>query len=219
MTKVYRDLSGQRFGRLTAIEYVGDGKWKCKCDCGNISYPSSSVLLRGTTKSCGCYRDESMGNRFRTHGQTKTRLFSIWQEIKKRCYNPNYKDYKYYGGKGITICDEWLNDFMAFYDWSIANGYDPSKPAKECTIDRIDNSKGYSPTNCRWTNSRVQAFNQHKPTGRSGVTGVFVTKHGKYMAYITRNYKRTNLGTFDNLEDAKRVRHNAETDYWKELSV
>ena len=95
-----------------------------------------------------------------THKQSKTRLYRVWAGIKNRCYNEKSLNYQYYGAKGITMCDEWKNSFEAFRDWAVTNGYDSNAAAQECTIDREDNTKGYFPGNCKWTNHRTQCNNQ-----------------------------------------------------------
>lgn len=158
------DLSGQRFGRLTVLERSHESKcknrqakWKCLCDCGNITYSGGYELRSGSTISCGCYHIEECGNQHRTHGLSKTRLYRIYCKMKERCYKPNNDNYKYYGGLGITICDEWLNDFAKFAEWAMTNGYE-----ENLTIDRIDNEKGYCPENCRWLTIQDQQKNKRK---------------------------------------------------------
>ena len=126
---------------------------KFKCHCGNIFNAAIHTIKRKHTKSCGC--GENKGN-FR-HGVQKSnrRLYSVYINMKKRCYSATSKDYKYYGAKGIKVCDEWLNDIVAFYDWSINNGY-----KNDLTIDRLDNSKSYSPDNCTWSTILEQQHNK-----------------------------------------------------------
>lgn len=153
------DLTGQRFEHLTVIKRAqentkhGRAQWICKCDCGKEIVTSGNCLLRGHTKSCGCMRRCST-NLYK-HGLSKTRLHYIWRGMKDRCYNPENSRYHLYGGRGISICDEWLNDFVLFYNWSMSNGY-----SKNLSIDRIDNDKDYCPENCRWTTDIVQANNK-----------------------------------------------------------
>ena len=157
-----RNLTNQKFGRLTAIKPVGTNKhhrviWKCLCDCGNVLETTSDSLIKGRTKSCGCLAHEyrTSGQAHRQHGGCGTRLYRIWKGMKRRCNNVNNPDYqKWYGKYGIKVCDEW-NDFEKFREWSLSNGYNDS-----LSIDRIDYTKGYSPDNCRWVTAREQSNNR-----------------------------------------------------------
>ena len=148
MAKV-KDLTGKRFGRLIVLglngkAFNGKYQWDCRCNCGNCITVKGNSLTTGHTKSCGCLERESKIETSTTHGLRKHPLYGVWLNMKDRCYNPNNSHFKYYGSKGITVCDEWKDDFKLFYDWMIDNGY-----YKGMSIDRIDNSLGYSPTNCR----------------------------------------------------------------------
>lgn len=159
------DLIGQRFGRLVVIEKSekrdsgGNVFWLCKCDCGKDTLVSTHSLKVGHCKSCGCYKidvNREQGKQcFTKHGKKYTRIYNIWCSMKQRCYGKNVKSYKYYGARGITICDEWKNDFMSFYNWAMNNGYQDN-----LTIDRINVNGNYEPNNCRWCTVLEQSNNR-----------------------------------------------------------
>lgn len=154
------DLTGQKFNRLTAIKYMHKKNkkhyWLCKCECGNEIIVRSDMLKNGHTQSCGCWYNETRKmSKNKVHGMSKTKLFYVWQGMQRRCYNPNVKEFKNYGTRGITVCQEWLDDFMAFYNWAMANGY-----KKGLSIDRIDVNGNYEPSNCRWTDMKTQQRNR-----------------------------------------------------------
>lgn len=167
-----KDMAGQRFGRLTVIKRCastpsGQATWICVCDCGTKCFISGANMRKGNTKSCGCLHDKSARERFSKHCKSGTRLNAVWKAMNQRCFNPSDKNYARYGGRGITVCDEWRRDFQAFYEWAMANGYDENAPVGSCTIDRIDNDKGYSPDNCRWVDMKTQNNNKHNRKGQN----------------------------------------------------
>jgi len=154
------DLTGQRFGRLTVVSRAendkrGSAKWLCLCDCGNTCVVFSGNLMRGHTKSCGCYNIETVTARSITRGGRHTRLYRIWCAMKYRCTNPSAIRYSNYGGRGIKVCPEWERSFPAFQEWALKNGY-----SEGLSIDRIDNNLGYFPENCRWVDALTQNRNR-----------------------------------------------------------
>lgn len=166
------DLVGHRFGRLTVLRrgvtQNSNRTWVCKCECGNLVTLPSNRLLSGGTKSCGCLLVDVTRERSTTHGgasrNNRDRLWGIWAVMKDRCANPNNKSYRNYGALGVTVCDEWLNDYEAFREWAYANGYDENAPKQKhtCTLDRINPYGNYEPSNCRWTDAKTQANNTRK---------------------------------------------------------
>lgn len=158
------DLTGQKFGRLLVVERgtnnnEGKAMWYCKCDCGN----PAKILVRGkdlrsgNTQSCGCYARELTSQRSTKHGLSHTKLHNIWTAMKERCYNPNAIQFKDWGGRGITVCDEWLGEHGSenFIAWAYANGF-----KQELTLDRINVDGNYEPSNCRWVTMKEQSRNK-----------------------------------------------------------
>lgn len=158
MSKV-KDLTGMKFGRLTAIKIIGQNEhksnlWLCECDCGNQCITYTTQLLIGKTKSCGCLQKENFLKSVCKHNLSNSRIYKIWTSIKQRCNGTTLRNKKYYKDKNILVCDEWKNNFIEFYNWSIANGY-----KEGLTIDRINSNGNYEPNNCRWVDRTVQNNN------------------------------------------------------------
>lgn len=149
------DLTGKQFTYLTVIERtvnVGNRtKWICRCNCGNMTIVDGADLVRGKVTSCGCIR----ATHAIKHNASYSRLYKIFVGMKTRCYDQKHHTYKYYGAKGITICDEWLSNFEVFQEWALANGYKDN-----LTIERKDNLLGYCPNNCTWITIQEQAINR-----------------------------------------------------------
>ena len=165
----YQDLTGKKFSRLTVIEFVeirnGTPYWRCRCDCGNERIVQSYHLKNGHTKSCGCFKQEQVGNLNRKTGASNSRLYMVYRNMLNRCFWDKSNMKQSYGGRGITICDEWLGEhgFERFYEWATCNGYKDirnSKGRSVLTLDRINVNGNYEPSNCRWVDVFVQANNK-----------------------------------------------------------
>jgi hypothetical protein len=226
------DLTGMEFGRwivlgldkeTTEKHNNHDKYWICQCSCEQKTIKTiiGLGLKNGTSKSCGCLRKEIMSQREvknKIHGKWNTKIYQCWADMKQRCYNPKNKSYVNYGARGIGICEEWKNNFQLFYDWAITNGY-----SEDLTIDRINNDKDYFPENCRWAGFTLQNINQRQNKIRhsSPYIGVsFHKKSKKWRAQISINNKKTCLGFYLNIEDAKKAREEAELQYFgKDLEL
>lgn len=198
------DLTGHKFERLTVIRRTenmgGRVAWLCKCKCGEEVIVRGESLKSGNTKSCGCLHREKTKKLNASHRLRYHPLYKVWLGIKTRCFNPNCINYCNYGGRGISVCSEWKEDFKNFYDWCIENGY---KEGLE--IDRRDNDGDYCPENCRIVTRQQNSCNK-RPNKRSSSAykGVYWRKDiGKWAAGIRHNRKKVHLGSFaDEIEAA-----------------
>ena len=193
-------MIGKRFNQLTVIEECkertknGTKIYKCLCDCGNYTNVIGTQLRNGKTKSCGCLRVSISGQNNATHRKTHTRLYNIYKGMIRRCYNKNDKDYPNYGGRGITVCNEWRNDFMSFYNWAMVNGYDDN-----LTIDRIDVNWNYEPSNCRWITQYEQQNNRTNNlivfyNGKKQTLTKWIKELGLKNSYSTISKRLMNYG-------------------------
>ena len=162
------DLTGKTFGRLTALGRSANGKrgeayWKCECTCGNVAIVLGAYLRNGHTRSCGCLGSEVTSKRNLVHGGSHLPTYAIWQTMKAKCTNPNSTNWHYYGGRGITVCDRWMESFEAFLE-------DMGECPPSHSIERVDVNGNYEPGNCKWIPKSLQARNTRK--------SVYVTYQG-----------------------------------------
>lgn len=156
------DLVGEKYGRLTVLEKLAERRnksvvWRCQCDCGNFDHVTTSELRCGKHLSCGCYQREKASQKMTTHGESKTRLYRIWCAMIKRCENENAEGYENYGGRGISVCEDWRKNYTAFRDWAISNGY-----SEKLTLERCDVNSNYCPENCKWATRFEQMSNTRR---------------------------------------------------------
>lgn len=168
MMKYDESYVGKRYNYLTVqgFDYNDRGErcFKCLCDCGNEKLLLPINVVSGRVKSCGCMKRELNRDASLKHGAcaygNPEKLYRVYMAMIRRCYNPHCNSYQNYGGRGITVCEEWKNNYVAFKDWAMRQGYDETKGFEEQSIDRIDNNKGYSPDNCRLATAKEQRKNQ-----------------------------------------------------------
>ena len=158
--KTIKDETGNRFGKLLVLKFSHKENqrtyWICRCDCGKEIIINKANVKNGHTKSCGCYNSELATERWETHGMTGTKVHRTWCQMRRRCLDKNSKNYFRYGGRGIKICDRWLESFENFY----ADMGEP--PSIKHSIDRINNNGNYEPSNCRWATNKQQNRNYSK---------------------------------------------------------
>ena len=208
------DLTNQKFGRLTVISEAGRSKcgqilWMCRCDCGNIKIIQGGHLKSWHTKSCGCLSPELSKIRFVTHGKSGTPEYRIWTDMLQRCANKRHKQYKNYGGRGITVCARWLKFVKFINDMG-------KRPNKKLTLERIDNDKGYHIDNCVWATRTQQNRNRRICSANtSGTAGIWWhEKRQKWVVGIGANRKQIHIGRFVDIKDAVTARKLAEEKYW-----
>lgn len=159
------ELTGQKFNRLTVIEYVGQNDrnlslWRCRCDCGNEIVRTGNAILQGHTKSCGCAKKCRHDVKKKKHGGSYDALYDVWVQMRRRCHNPKSSAYSYYGGRGISVCEEWRDEgtgYISFRAWALQNGY-----TKGLTIERVDVNGNYCPENCKWIPKARQSDNTRR---------------------------------------------------------
>jgi hypothetical protein len=199
------NLIGKQFSYLTVLSELPERMnrkvvWQCICKCGKEVRAQSQSLVGGGTKSCGCYKSEMTKARNSKHGLTTTKTYMSWQAMKQRCYYKGHKDYASYGGRGIRICDAWLEDYMNFFN-------DMGEIPDGCTLDRIDPDKDYSKENCRW----LEKGNQSKNTRRQRRLGVGVLWHkNHYEVTLGGKY----ISCHKTYEEALKARDKAELERW-----
>lgn len=201
MTPILKEDLGKLYATENSKYKQHYGIFECQY-CGEYFKSLIHHVKSGGTKSCGCYNKQSAKERHTTHGLTKHPLYNTWNDMKKRCYNPKYKNYIHYGGRGIKVYEEWKIDFLTFYNWAIQNGW-----VKGLSIDRIDVNGNYEPDNCRWVTQEIQCRNTRdiSPSNKSGYRGVYYHKGiKKWQTGISVCNKIIYLGVYQTaLEAAK----------------
>ena len=159
-----KDLTGQKFNRLTVIsrepnDKRGQAMWLCQCECGNYVVVKGSNIRNNHTQSCGCLQKEKTIEASTKHGKARSKPHIVWKGMIQRCFNPKHTGFENWGGRGVTVCDEWKNDFQVFYDYVSQL---PHFGEKGYSLDRINNDGNYEPGNVRWATPKEQANNRRK---------------------------------------------------------
>lgn len=205
-------LVGEKFNRLKILDvgYSSENSrmFKTLCTCGEISIQDKYAILQNHTTSCGCYKIDTAGDQVRIHGMSESIIYHIWNNMKQRCSNPKNTHYTDYGGRGIKVCDNWL-DFNNFYE-------DMGDPPVGTTLDRIDVNGDYCKSNCRWATDSLQAYNKrlysNNTSGRTGVSWSNISE--KWQVSISVNKLNIHLGFYDDIESAIQARELAEIKYY-----
>jgi hypothetical protein len=205
---------GDKFSRLTVVDRISDvgarnTKWLCICECGGIARPTTIALTAGHTTSCGCYAIEATRESSTTHGGTGTKEYIVWASMKRRCFDKNHDAYYRYGARGITVCEEWKNNFSKFLE-------DMGKCPDGLALERKDPNKNYCKENCKWDTHNMQGYNTNiRSNNTSGRTGIYFNKNqNKWTAAIGAEFRLIHLGTFNTFEDALIAREEAEIKYY-----
>lgn len=201
---------GDKFSRLTVVsDTTEQGKYKCACECGEVRWVYAYALKNGNTKSCGCLKNEVAGNRFRRHGMAGTREYNSWASMIQRCSNENHPDFSEYGGRGITVCQEWRESFEVFYK-------DMGPRPEGMTLERIRIDGEYSSSNCIWADETTQNYHQRKrKDNTSGETGVYYREDGNYwLAKLWKGGEEVHNSKHHSFEEASKARKEAELEHY-----
>ena len=198
------DLTGKKFGMLTVVSLSKTRKngavWVCKCACGKIVESRAGRLKRGMVKSCGCGKSAFISQHVTTHGLSQHLLYRVWTGMLDRCYKKDNSRFKNYGGRGISVCEEWLK-VEVFVEWAVYNGWKP-----DLQIDRVDNDGNYCPENCRFVTNWENSLNKTtlRSDNKSGYCGVSSCSRSSknFAAYIKFGLLRRHIGTFKTAKEA-----------------